>query len=88
MDLISGRKTVVEAFTNSVVEFTSWADFQPGTYCFDKGFGGLKINLNHTDTKADGYHCTKSKAAEEFSDCETKMNTIPTEKKELFGLPQ
>ena len=77
MDLFSGRKTVVEAFTNSVAEFTSWADFQPGQYCFDKGFGGLKLNLNHTDTKADGYHCTKLKIAEDCLACETS-NTLPS----------
>ena len=49
-----------EPFMNFLVEFLPWAEFQPTPLCAEseKGFDGLKVNLNHTDKYPDGYYCS------------------------------
>ena len=47
----------IDPFTSSVVEFTPWAPSQPTATCTKKGTFGIAVNLNHTDTFDDGYHC-------------------------------
>ena len=47
----------VDPFTNSIVEFSPWAQSEPSFACTQKGIYGIAVNMNHTDTFDDGYYC-------------------------------
>ena len=65
----------IDPFTNSIVEFSPWAQSEPSFACTQKGIYGIAVNMNHTDTFDDGYYCVDKHPF--CFVCET-LNPLPT----------
>ena len=78
-DLETNLNPYMEPFTNTRVDFTPWAEFQPSPTCqeTEKGNDGLVANLNHTDSTPDGYYCIKPAKTRVCFVC-NKTNPLPT----------